>query len=93
MAEDTTLCRCENVTIGTLRMTVGQPLGPQEVNRAKALTRCGMGRCQGRFCGLAAAEAIAQTLGRPLEHVGRLRNQAPVKPIPLDVASVEREAA
>lgn len=93
MAADTVLCRCENVTIGTLRMTAGQPLGPQEVNRAKALTRCGMGRCQGRFCGLAAAEAIALTLGRPLEQVGRLRSQAPVKPIPLDVAPVEHEAA
>ena len=55
--------------------------GPTEVNRLKAITRCGMGRCQGRFCGLAAAELTAQTLGVPLEAVGRLRAQPPVKPI------------
>ena len=55
--------------------------GPTEVNRLKAITRCGMGRCQGRFCGLAAAELTAQTLGLPLEAVGRLRAQPPVKPI------------
>jgi NADPH-dependent 2,4-dienoyl-CoA reductase/sulfur reductase-like enzyme len=81
--DDTTLCRCEGVTLGALREAVAKPLGPRDVNRAKALTRCGMGRCQGRFCGLATAEAMAEALGMPVEAVGRLRGQAPVKPIPI----------
>ncbi len=31
------------------------------MNRLKALTRAGMGRCQGRVCGHAAAEILART--------------------------------
>jgi NADPH-dependent 2,4-dienoyl-CoA reductase/sulfur reductase-like enzyme len=93
LAPDTMLCRCEGVTIGALREAVGAPLGPREINRAKAITRCGMGRCQGRFCGAAAAEVIASTLGLDAEAAGRLRGQAPVKPIPLDAALAEESAA
>ena len=44
-----------------------------------------MGRCQGRFCALAAAELTAHALGVPLEAVGRLRVQPPVKPLPLAI--------
>lgn len=40
-----------------------------------------MGRCQGRFCGLPAAELIAAELNMPLDQVGRLRAQAPAKPL------------
>jgi len=40
-----------------------------------------MGRCQGRYCGHAGAEVIAHAAGVPVEQVGRLRGQAPVKPL------------
>ena len=80
------VCRCEAITAGELRAAIRSEFGPTEVNRLKAITRCGMGRCQGRFCGLAAAELTAQTLGIPLEAVGCLRTQPPVKPIPLAVS-------
>lgn len=89
VGDDVMLCRCENVTIGALREAVGAPLGPREVNRAKALTRCGMGRCQARFCGLATAEVMAQTLGERVQAMGRHRGQAPLKPIPVDAAFAE----
>jgi hydrogen cyanide synthase HcnB len=46
-----------------------------------------MGRCQGRVCGPAAAIVLAAALELPPEHIGRLRGQAPVKPIPLAVAT------
>jgi NADPH-dependent 2,4-dienoyl-CoA reductase/sulfur reductase-like enzyme len=84
--DNVTVCRCEGITAGELRASTRANFGPTEVNRLKAITRCGMGRCQGRFCGLAAAELTAQTLGLPLEAVGRLRTQPPVKPIPLAVS-------
>jgi hypothetical protein len=42
-----------------------------------------MGRCQGRYCGHAGAEVIAAAAGVPVKEVGRLRGQAPVKPLPL----------
>ena len=81
------VCRCEGVSAGELRAALRADFGPREVNRLKAITRCGMGRCQGRFCGLPAAELTAQTLEVPLEDVGRLRMQPPVKPIPLALRS------
>ncbi len=55
--------------------------GEIEANRAKAFSRVGMGRCQGRYCGEAAAEVIAAASGVATEAVGRLRAQAPVKPL------------
>ena len=79
------VCRCESITAGELRASIRAEFGPTEVNRLKAITRCGMGRCQGRFCGLPGAELIAYALNVPLEAVGRLRGQAPVKPIPLSI--------
>lgn len=76
------VCRCENITAGELRACV-RDTGADEINRLKALTRVGMGRCQGRSCGVAAAEILAQATGKPVELVGRLRGQAPIKPIPI----------
>lgn len=78
------VCRCEEVTAGDLRRTVAST-GATEMNRLKALCRVGMGRCQGRMCAVAASEILAHCTGRPLQDVGRLRGQAPVKPIPFTV--------
>ncbi|WP_334173820.1 NAD(P)/FAD-dependent oxidoreductase [Pseudoxanthobacter sp.] len=86
LPDETIVCRCEEVTAGTLRRAV-RDLGAPEVNRAKALCRVGMGRCQGRYCGLAGAEIVAAELGRPVADVGRLRGQAPVRPLPAIVES------
>jgi NADPH-dependent 2,4-dienoyl-CoA reductase/sulfur reductase-like enzyme len=84
LPDDAIVCRCEAVTAGELRRTVRE-MGAQEANRAKALCRVGMGRCQGRYCGHAGAEIIAHAAGVPLELVGRLRGQAPVKPLSMAV--------
>lgn len=84
LPDDAIVCRCEAITAGELRHTVLEK-GAQEANRAKALCRVGMGRCQGRYCGNAGAEIIAQAAGIPVEQVGRLRGQAPVKPLSMSV--------
>jgi bacterioferritin-associated ferredoxin len=84
--DELVVCRCENITAGTLRQTVAAA-GADEMNRLKALSRVGMGRCQGRMCGAAAAEILAQATGLPLQQVGRLRGQAPIKPIPIHLAA------
>ena len=89
IADDTVICRCEDVTAGTVRRAV-HDTAAQEMNRLKALTRVGMGRCQGRMCGAAAAEVLAQACGRTPAEVGRLRNQPPVKPVPVRVVCLER---
>ncbi|MFM0434656.1 FAD-dependent oxidoreductase [Paraburkholderia aspalathi] len=96
--DDMTVCRCEEIDAGSLRRCIrgGEA---NEINRLKALTRVGMGRCQGRMCGEAALTLLAEETGKPLEAVGRLRSQPPVKPIPLspamyadDVTEIPEEA-
>ena len=74
------VCRCEMISAGELRRTVNEK-GACEVNRAKAFSRVGMGRCQGRYCSQAGAEVIAAAAGVPVQEVGRQRGQAPVKPL------------
>ncbi len=80
VADDTIICRCEAITAGEIRYASTE-LGALEVNKAKAFTRIGMGRCQGRYCGQAGSELLADTLGLTLEAVSRLRGQAPIKPL------------
>ncbi|WP_206956259.1 FAD/NAD(P)-dependent oxidoreductase [Trinickia acidisoli] len=84
LPDDAIVCRCESITAGALREVV-RATGACEANRAKAFSRVGMGRCQGRYCGHAGAEVIAAAAGVPLENVGRLRSQAPVKPLPMAI--------
>ena len=46
--DSTVICRCEGVTMGTLRQRVAQ--GFNTATALKRSTRTGMGRCQGRIC-------------------------------------------
>ena len=85
--DETIVCRCEGITARELR-DVALEKTAHELNRAKAFSRVGMGRCQGRYCGHAAAEIVSAAIGAPLETIGRLRGQAPVKP--LAVSTPER---
>ncbi|MGE8159139.1 FAD-dependent oxidoreductase [Paraburkholderia sp. NPDC080076] len=96
--DDMTVCRCEEVDAGTLRRCIRDGEA-NEINRLKALTRVGMGRCQGRMCGEAALTLLAEETGQSVDAVGRLRSQPPVKPIPLspemvadDIADIPVEA-
>ncbi|OAK65680.1 FAD/NAD(P)-binding oxidoreductase [Variovorax paradoxus] len=90
--DELVVCRCENVTAGSLRRTIADA-GASEMNRLKALSRVGMGRCQGRMCGAAAAEILAHATQQPLQQVGRLRGQAPIKPIPIRLVPAEGAGA
>jgi NADPH-dependent 2,4-dienoyl-CoA reductase/sulfur reductase-like enzyme len=82
IGDDEIVCRCEGISVATLRHAA-QAKDARELNRLKALTRIGMGRCQGRVCGEAAAELLARACNVDIESVGRLRGQPPVKPIPI----------
>lgn len=81
LPDDAVVCRCEGIRAGELRETV--PLSGAEANRAKSLSRVGMGRCQGRYCQLAGAEIVAACSGLKTSQVGRLRAQAPARPAPI----------
>ena len=81
LPDDTMVCRCEGITAGDLRRAIAD-WQPTDINRLKALTRCGMGRCQSRLCGEVAAGLLAAETGMDRAQAGALRGQAPVKPLP-----------
>jgi NADPH-dependent 2,4-dienoyl-CoA reductase/sulfur reductase-like enzyme len=91
VTDDVLICRCEEISVGHAR-AAARDQGVHELNRLKALTRIGMGRCQGRMCASAAAEILAAAHDQPLETVGRLRAQPPIKPLPLEIMA-DGEAA
>jgi len=82
------VCRCEEVTVAELRAAVA--LGCQGPNQAKAFTRCGMGPCQGRLCGLTGAAVIAAARGRSPAEVGYHKVRPPLAPVTLgDLAALD----
>lgn len=86
----TILCRCETISASDVDEAAEQ-LHPDELNRLKAFSRTGMGRCQGRVCGPVIAEYVAARDAIPVADVGRLRSQAPVKPLAFVKAAARAE--
>lgn len=80
-ADDTIVCRCEEITAGQIREAVA--IGADGPNQLKSFLRCGMGPCQGRLCGTTVTEVIAAARGVPPAAVGHYRLRPPVKPISL----------
>lgn len=90
-ADDSTIvCRCEEVTAGDVRAMAG--LGCVGPNQTKSFSRCGMGPCQGRFCGLTVAELLAQAQGCATPDVGYYRIRPPIKPVTLGELAAAVEA-
>lgn len=89
-APETIVCRCEEVRASDVREYVrAGALGP---NQAKAYGRCGMGPCQGRFCGLTVSEIIAAERNVSPQEVGYYRIRSPIKPVTLgEVASLDEQ--
>nr|WP_281365565.1 (2Fe-2S)-binding protein [Nocardioides panzhihuensis] len=61
---DTTVCRCEETTLGEI-CAATEELGATDARTVKLLARPGMGWCQGRVCGFAAAK-LAKPVGEAL---------------------------
>jgi NADPH-dependent 2,4-dienoyl-CoA reductase/sulfur reductase-like enzyme len=81
IANETILCRCEEVTAGRVREAVA--LGCLGANQTKAFTRTGMGPCQGRVCGSAVHAVIAAARGVDPALVDTFRTRFPTKPLTL----------
>jgi NADPH-dependent 2,4-dienoyl-CoA reductase/sulfur reductase-like enzyme len=77
--DDALICRCENVRVADVRAALG--CGIDGPNRVKAMTRCGMGPCQGRLCANPLTRLIAAETGRGPDAVGALRIRPPLKPV------------
>ncbi|MGG5821820.1 FAD-dependent oxidoreductase [Falsiroseomonas sp. HW251] len=83
VADETVICRCEEVTAGALRAAMAD--GAVGLGALKKATRAGMGRCQGRMCGA----TVARFAGA-VEDDGWAAPRAPVKPVPAMALAMER---
>ena len=82
------ICRCEEVTAGKIREAV--KIGCLGPNQLKAYSRCGMGNCQGRYCGNIVVNLISEMVGQTPEETGYFRIRSPIKPVSLaEVANLE----
>ena len=79
IADDTLVCRCEEVTAGEIRAAVAA--WGASAGAVKGVTRCGMGYCQGRICGSLLEELTARAAGCAREDVGGLSVRPPLKPV------------
>ncbi len=87
--ESVHLCRCEQVTKGTIAKTQGfyvQPGFPDEVKR---YSRAGMGMCQGRLCRPIIAGAIADLNGGTVDTQPLAAWRPPVRPLPISALATE----
>ncbi len=76
---ETLICRCEEVT--RQQIDNAATAGIRDINQLKALTRCGMGPCQGRSCGATTARVFAEATQRDMIDVGPFRARLPARPV------------
>ena len=58
-------------------------MGIKDPDSLKSMTRCGMGVCQARMCGLTVSEIIAEEKKVSPEEIGYFRVRSPIIPITL----------
>ena len=80
--DTTTVCRCEEVTLGEIKKAVGD--GAASINDIKRRTRLGMGHCQGRFCGQVINELLS-LLNKETRTRESFTPRIPVRPVPFKV--------
>lgn len=88
VADCTIACRCEDITLGTLRQAIGA--GHDTLASLKRNTRLGMGRCQGRYCAGVAAHLIERSCGHPPKVDSGFAPRAPAKPVPIAALTFEK---
>lgn len=85
MTPDTVVCRCEDVTAGQIRAAAGE-VG-NAIGAVKRVTRAGMGRCQGRFCGPVVRHMLSDRSAGSETDLAAPQN--PIKPV--GIAQLARE--
>jgi hypothetical protein len=83
---DTILCRCEEVSVATVRVAMADGK-TATAGAVKRLTRAGMGRCQGRYCGALVVELVARQNGADINEFSYFAPRMPFKPVPVATVS------
>jgi len=77
------LCRCEEISLADFNAALDGE--DTHIGAIKSATRLGMGPCQGRYCGPAAARLHAAKTGRAVEDFSYFAPQVPIKPVGVGV--------
>ena len=87
-SSNTIICRCEEVTLAQIQESIA--LGCKGPSQLKSFTRCGMGPCQGRLCGLSVSEILVKELKVSAKQIGYYKIRPPIKPVTLgELASLD----
>ncbi|WP_174298097.1 NAD(P)/FAD-dependent oxidoreductase [Sphingomonas bacterium] len=92
VAPETILCRCEDVSYGSVSAALTEVDAPSAI---KLATRCGMGLCQGRSCEAPLMREIARRRGEQVGAIGGFTARFPVRPVRIGdfVAAADLAAA
>jgi D-hydroxyproline dehydrogenase subunit alpha len=88
LADSTTVCRCEDVSAGTVRACLDA--GAASLGAIKRHTRAGMGRCQGRNCAATLARLVQSRTGALPGEYDFFAPRVPAKPVPVAALAVEQ---
>ncbi|MDR3519103.1 MAG: FAD-dependent oxidoreductase [Azospirillaceae bacterium] len=88
IADDTVLCRCEDITFGAVRHALAA--GHDSIAALKRNLRLGMGRCQGRYCVAVAARLLWEQTGRATTADALMAPRLPAKPVPAGALAFEK---
>jgi NADPH-dependent 2,4-dienoyl-CoA reductase/sulfur reductase-like enzyme len=77
---DTVICRCEEITREALEPALA---ASADLSVVKALTRAGMGLCQGRNCQRTITGILAAHHGRPIASIAAATPRLPARPLPI----------
>ncbi len=80
-ADQTIICRCEEVTAGAIRQGMGE--GAQGHRQIKTSLRVGMGPCQGRMCDASVRGILGAGETSRMGMIAPPRARSPIKPITL----------
>jgi NADPH-dependent 2,4-dienoyl-CoA reductase/sulfur reductase-like enzyme len=86
---ETLVCRCEEVPLAAIEQELAA--GTATTGAVKRVTRAGMGRCQGRYCGPLLAELAARSGARDLDEWSGFAPAPPFKPLPAGLIAAATE--
>ncbi len=81
--DETVVCRCEEVSAGEIRAAIDE--GARLATEVRAVTRAGMGLCQGRLCVGSVVGLLGRWAGVPPERAGRFPPRLPARPVGIPV--------
>ena len=82
---ETVICRCDEISLAAIGEAVASEIA--SAGALKRLTRAGMGRCQGRYCGALIVDLVSRRCGTPIDEFSFFAPRMPFKPVPIAILS------